>query len=92
VSEFNRWAKKMGRDFYSQAVVKAYGTDGDFVCEDILPLAQFDRDGAELLISKERRLKNGIRFISVRTFDSEGKRHVDWRLRYDTDGTLLPQR
>lgn len=81
----------MGREFYNQAVIKAYSEEGAFVCEDILPREQFDRDGAELLISKERRVKNGIRFISVRTFDSDGKRHVDWRLRYDSHGTLLPQ-
>ena len=81
----------MGREFHSQAVLKAYDAAGAFVCEDILPLAQFDTAGADLLISKERRLKNAIRFISVRTFDSEGKRRVDWRLRYDLDGILLPQ-
>ena len=81
----------MGREFYSQAVVKAYDEAGAFVCEDILPVAQFDSDGAELLISKERRIKNGIRFISVRTFDSDGRRQIDWRLRYAPDGTLLPQ-
>ena len=78
----------MGRAFYSQAVVKAYDASGGFVCEDILPLAQFDADGADLLMSQERRIKNAIRFISVRTFDSEGRRQIDWRLRYGSDGTL----
>jgi hypothetical protein len=82
----------MGREFYSQAVLKAYCVKGAFVCEDIIPLGQFDKEGADLLISKERRLKDGIRFISVRTFDSEGKRRVDWRLRYDAEGALLPQK
>lgn len=81
----------MGREFYSQAVVKAYDEAGAFLCEDILPVAQFDSEGADLLISKERRVKSGIRFISVRTFDSEGRRRVDWRLRYAADGTLLRQ-
>ena len=81
----------MGREFFNQAVVKAYDSNGAFVCEEILPLAQFDDVGCELLISKERRVQRAIRFISVRTFDTAGKRHVDWRLRYDPDGTLLPQ-
>lgn len=81
----------MGREFKDQAVVKAYDEAGLFVCEDILPLMQFDTDGSDLLISKERRIKNAICFISVRTFDVEGKRRIDWRLRYGIDGTLLPQ-
>ena len=81
----------MGREFFSQAVVKAYDEAGAFVCEDILPVAQFDSEGAELLISKERRIGSGIRFISVRTFDAEGKSRIDWRLRYSSDGTLLRQ-
>ena len=33
----------MGREFHSQAVLKAYDAAGAFVCEDILPLAQFDQ-------------------------------------------------
>lgn len=81
----------MGREFYNQAVVKAYDEAGSFVCEEILPLPQFDADGSDLLISKNRRITSSIRFISVRTFDSEGHRKVDWRLRYGIDGTLLPQ-
>ena len=78
----------MVREFQSQAVIKAYTLDREFVCEEILPVAKFDTDGSALLISKERRTQHLIRFITVRTFDSEGRRHVDWRLRYEVDGTL----
>lgn len=81
----------MGRESYNQAVVKAYDEAGMFICEEILAKAEFDTNGSDLLISKERRVKIGIRFISVRSFDASGKRLSDWRLRYERDGALMSQ-
>jgi hypothetical protein len=81
----------VGREFNNQAVVKAYDANGAFVCEEILSLPEFDADGCDLLISRERRVRVAIRFITVRTFDSAGLRRIDWRLRYDHEGSLLPQ-
>ena len=82
----------MGREFYNQAVVKAYDSAGAFVCEEILPRERFDSDGSDLLISQERRVQHAIRSITVRTFDAAGKRNVNWKLQYTPDGTLLPQK
>ena len=80
----------MSREFYAQAVIKAYDESGALRREDLMPIEAFDKDGAELLRSKELRLSLNIQFISVRTFDQDGKRGIDWRLRYDQNGTLLP--
>jgi len=79
----------MGRDFKNQAVVKAYNADGDFLLEEILSLEIFDTEGSELLSNQQKRMDNSVRFISTRTFDENGHIRVDWRFRYDRNGTKI---
>ena len=64
----------MGRPFRECAVVKAYDGNGEFLEEDIVPLASFRVSGSLLLNSATVRAARGIRFISFRIFDESGQR------------------
>ena len=80
----------MGRSFESVAVVKAYDAQGEFVCEDIVPVDNFASSGSLLLNAAEARAARGIRFISFRLFDEAGNRTQARTMNYDVSGKEIP--
>lgn len=64
----------MGRPHKDATVVIALDEHGHQVREDIVPNAQFAQGGSSLLNSSTMRVKDGIRMVSVRVFDPDGKR------------------
>ena len=76
----------MGRAFKGVAVVKAYSGDGRFICEDIVPLASFDHSGSLIMNVAQVRAARGIRFISLRRFDDEGRVAASMSRHYDLAG------
>jgi hypothetical protein len=76
----------MGRPLKSVAVVKAYDAEGNFVCEDIVPSAEFAASGSMLFNDASVRAERGIRFISFRHFDGSGAKTHDQRLNFDLAG------
>ena len=80
----------MGRPFRECAVVKAYDGNGEFLEEDIVPLASFRVSGSLLLNSPTVRAARGIRFISLRTFDENGQRTDNETFTFNRRGERAP--
>ena len=76
----------MGRPHKDVVVVVAHDACGQVVEEDIVPRKNFAVGGSLLLNSAPVRKKNGIRIISVRTFDEQGTRLDSQMLYFGPDG------
>jgi hypothetical protein len=76
----------MARPHVEVAVVCAFDANSEQVAEDVVPLSSYRNAGSLLINSEHVRQHQGIRFISVRVYDEDGRRIEDFRKSYGQDG------
>jgi hypothetical protein len=76
----------MGRMHKDVVVVIGMDADGTKLVGDIVPRTSFNNSGSILLNSQPMRRRDGIRMISVRTFDANGARVETYMRYYGSDG------